>query len=210
MTEALKQILYDWNGANETLFHWINGFGGPIHDSLMLFGSAISSNHNYPAYMAAIALCALWQLRRAVLSPGGAIAEISLRWAGYIGVFCVAYVFDSLLVLWIKTTLAYPRPPLALPRQTVRILGDAEYTLSFPSGHASFAMVLVASLWPLLNGAWRVCGIVFLAWVALSRISVGAHFPSDIVGSYLIAVPIVIAVQLVMNRYLAKAFKRRS
>jgi membrane-associated phospholipid phosphatase len=207
-TKPLKQILYDWNGANEAIFHWINGIDGSLHDELMLFGTLISSNRNFAGYIAAIVICALWRLRRTVLSRGGAVAETSLHWIGCIGVFCVAYVLDSLLVLWIKTALAYPRPPLVLPPQTVRILGDAEYTLSFPSGHASFAMVLVASLWPLLNSGWRVCGIVFVAWVAWSRISVGAHFPSDIIGSYFLAVLIVIAVRLVMNGYLAKAIKR--
>jgi membrane-associated phospholipid phosphatase len=207
-TKPLKQILYDWNGANEAIFHWINGIDGSIHDKLMLFGTVISSNRNFPGYITVIVMCALWRLRRAVLSRGGAVAETSLHWIGCIGVFCTAYLLDSLLVLWIKTALAYPRPPLALPPQTVRILGDAEYTLSFPSGHASFAMVLVASLWPLLNSAWRVCSVVFLAWVALSRISVGAHFPSDIIGSYLLAVPIVIAVRRAMNGYLAKAIER--
>lgn len=200
----MKEILYDWNGANVALFHWINGIDGSLHDGLMLFGTLISSNRNFSCYLAAIAVCALWQVHRAARAPGGAAAA-SLRWLTTIGVFGVAYVLDSLLVLWIKTALAYPRPPLVLPPDTIRILGEAEYKLSFPSGHASFAMVLVASLWPQLSRGWRAAGLLFLAWVALARISVGAHFPADVAGSYLFALPIVLAVRWAVDGYLTKA-----
>jgi signal peptidase II len=200
----MKQVLYDWNGANEALFHWINGIGGPIHDALMLFGTLISSNRNFSYYMAAIALCALWQVHRAARRPGDT-ATTSLRWIGAIGVFCAAYLIDSLLVFWIKTALAYPRPPLALAPDSLRILGEAEYKLSFPSGHASFAMVLVASLWPLFDRGWRIVGVLFLAWVALARISVGAHFPADIAGAYVIAAPIVLVVRRAVDAYLVAA-----
>lgn len=205
MAEQFKLLWYDWNGANVSLFHLINGINGPIHDSLMLCGTIISSNRNFAGYMAMIALCALWQIHRSAQSSCGIVEKMSLRWIGTVGVFCVAFVIDSVIVLWIKTILAFPRPPLALPLNSMRILGNAEYTLSFPSGHASFAAVLVVSLWTRLNWGWRVCGIIFLLWVALSRISVGAHFPVDVVGGYVIAIPIVIAVRLAVDWYLTAA-----
>ena len=200
----MKEFLYDWYGANVTLFHWINGIDGPLHDSLMLLGTLISSNRNLSYYLAAIAVCALWQVHREARKPSGAM-EASLHWLATIGIFSVAYAVDSLLVLWIKTTLAYPRPLLVLPPDTIRVLGEAEYKLSFPSGHASFAMVLVASLWPRLGTGGRIIGTLFLVWVGLSRISAGAHFPTDVVGSYLFALPVVLAVQWAVNTYLAKA-----
>jgi membrane-associated phospholipid phosphatase len=202
---TMKHIFYNWYGVNEALFHWINGVEGAFHDAFMLFGTLVSSNRNFPYYMTAIAVCALWQVHRAGKNGAGPAAVASIRWIGAIGVFCVAYLLDGLLVFWIKTTLAYPRPPLALPPGTLRILGEPEYALSFPSGHASFAMILVASLWPLLNRGWRIFGVLFVAWVGLSRISVGAHFPVDVVGSYVIALPIAVLVRRGVDAYLATA-----
>lgn len=194
----MKQIFYDWGGANAALFQWINGVSGPLHDALMLLGTLISNHRNFPVYVAAIGAFAMWRVRRSAAESSEAIGQTSLRWLAVIAVFSVAYLVDGLFVLWIKTTLAYPRPPLALPLDSVRILGEAEYKLSFPSGHASFAMALVASLWPQLNRWGRVAGALFLVWVALSRISVGAHFPADIVGSYVIALPITLAIRRIV------------
>lgn len=58
------------------------------------------------------------------------------------------------------------------------------------STHAYFATILMASLWALFNGGWRIGGGV-LTWVAGPPVSVGAHVPADIVSSSVIAVPIV-------------------
>lgn len=65
---------------------------------------------------------------------------------------------------------------------------------SFPSGHATTttvaAVVLLVLLWPLLRRRGRRVGVLLAALVVLliglDRVLLGAHFPSDVLGGYLL------------------------
>jgi membrane-associated phospholipid phosphatase len=54
--------------------------------------------------------------------------------------------------------------------------------LGFVSGHATVAFACAAVLSPYLSRTWRIAVYTLAATVALSRVSVGAHFPLDVVG----------------------------
>lgn len=70
---------------------------------------------------------------------------------------------------------------------------STEASSSFPSGHTMGATVLAASLlllaWPALAPRWRpvaaVVAAVFVACVGASRILLGVHYLSDVVGAVL-------------------------
>ena len=111
-----------------------------------------------------------------------------------IAVFSLAYSLDGLLLSVLKPYFDFPRPPLALPSGTVNIVGIPEYHYSLPSGHSSFAMLITASLWPVLNSKWRVAGTLFVLWVGISRISLGAHFPADVMAGFLSSLAVVLLV----------------
>jgi len=63
----------------------------------------------------------------------------------------------------------------------LRLHRDQAY-LSFPSGHASFAVLIAASLWPILSENKRFIALLFVAGVFLSRIALGAHYPTDVLA----------------------------
>ena len=99
-----------------------------------------------------------------------------------IAVFSLAYLLDGMLLTVLKPLLDFPRPPLALPQGSVQIIGTPEFHHSLPSGHSSFAMLVTASLWPVMSRRWRMAGALFVLWVGISQNQSGCAFPGGCRG----------------------------
>ena len=133
----------------------------------------------------------------AVTSLGGWAAAIVLM-AGLILYFAICRRrVDALIVLisgapvlagfFLKEIVGRARPDLL-------IAGSAPSTMSFPSGHSLFAMVfggllivLVGELvqsTPVRRGLQVGLALLILA-VGASRVYLGVHWPSDVIGGYL-------------------------
>ena len=186
----MKEILYDWGGLNVWLFHAINNIHGELLDRLMLLGTALGGHSNFPIYLALVALAATIAVGRTDRYD----SATAKRWLAVLAVFSVAYVLDGWLLGWLKPLLDFPRPPLALPG-TVIVVGTPEYHHSLPSGHSSFAMLVGASLWPALGRNAKAAAALFVLWVGLSRISLGAHFPADVLAGFLSSLLLVLLVR---------------
>lgn len=200
----MKEIFYDWGGANVWLFHAINNVRDQFLDQFMLLGTALGDHANFPFFLCGVSLAALLSVAINHQSDPQPQDNLALRWLAVIAVFSAAYLLDGWLVGWFKTWLNFPRPLLALPLGSVHVVGIPQLHHSLPSGHSSFAMLVIASLWPMLNRAGRVVGIVFVLWVGLSRISLGAHFPADVVAAYLISALMVLLVWASINALLRR------
>ena len=80
-----------------------------------------------------------------------------------------------------------------------------EHTYSFPSGHAmgsmTLAMVVILLAWPT---RWRwpalLLALTFALLVGYSRIHLGVHYPSDILGGWMAAIAWVTGVHLLLFR----------
>jgi membrane-associated phospholipid phosphatase len=195
----MKEIFYDWGGANVWLFHAINDIRFEWLDNVMLLGTGLGDHALFPLYLGLLTLFALVVVNTPVQNPAHHRAQVT-RWMAVIAVFSLAYLFDGLLLGVLKPLLDFPRPPLALPPGTVHIVGIAEYHHSLPSGHSSFSMVVTASLWPVLNRSWRVAGVCFVLWVGISRISLGAHFPADVMAGFLSSLAVVLLVYVAIQK----------
>lgn len=195
----MKEIFYDWGGANIWLFHAINDVRFGWFDNAMLLGTGLGDHILFPFYVGLLTLFALV----VVNTPAQDTDQYRVRatrWMAVIAVFSCAYLFDGLLLGVLKPLLDFPRPPLALPPDTVHVVGIPEFHHSLPSGHSSFAMLVTASLWPVLNQRWRVAGACFVLWVGISRISLGAHFPADVMAGFLSSLAVVLLVYVAVKK----------
>jgi undecaprenyl-diphosphatase len=78
---------------------------------------------------------------------------------------------------------------------------------SFPSGHttesAAAALTAIAVLWPLLRGRRRIVVLAAVLWamaVGLSRVALVVHWPTDVLGGWLLAATVVAAALPVLAR----------
>lgn len=195
----MKTIWYDWGGLNTWLFQAINSQHSPAIDSLMLFATRVADHDNFSVYAALFSVMALLSVRYAD-------RRALLRWLTVLSVFSLGYTVDGWLVTWLKSAFSFPRPPLALGPSMVHVVGKPEFNLthSFPSGHTAFASLAVSSLWPVLKRSGRCLGLACVTLVAVSRISLGAHFPADVLAGALTSLFVVVSLRYLANRLLVR------
>jgi len=147
-------------------------------------------NHHEAAHSSEVAF---WRGISDVLSP--AVVRTALlvvgAWLLYrrrIGpaVVCAVASLGSLaLVTAVKDGIGRPRP--VVPVHEASAPGA-----SFPSGHATTAvaaaLTAIVLSWPLLSPRWRwvvaVGSSLVAAAVGFSRLALGVHYPSDVVGGW--------------------------
>ena len=184
-------VAYDWLGANQRLFGAING-GLPLHlQFLAHMGSAVGNYWAAPAVFAAL----LGWSRRA-RSPD---RSDTVRRQAYL--FGLSFLLAFGLAALLKWGVDMPRPRLVLG-SAVRLLAPEEARHGFPSGHSVYAILVALALWPLSVRPVRAALIVGVLWVGASRIALGAHFPADVAGGWLLALACYGAATL-LQRWLA-------
>lgn len=113
----------------------------------------------------------------------GVVAAIRLRRPLVAIVIVAANEVSSLSDSALKSVIGRERPPLADPK--VHALIPLPPDPSMPSGHAMMAFsgaVILAAVLP----RWRWPVLALAAGVALSRVYLGVHYPSDVVAGALL------------------------
>jgi undecaprenyl-diphosphatase len=147
---------------------FVHSFASPVADALMVAASAVGS---VPSLL--------------LLAAGTAAVALARRRPGLAGLVAVAAVGVVLVNETMKQVVARPRPKLDW---AVRY---PDY--SFPSGHTMDSIVVLVAvafvIWALFG---RRVGIVATAvaiglalLIGFSRIYLGAHYLTDVVGGYL-------------------------
>ncbi|MFE3555033.1 phosphatase PAP2 family protein [Streptomyces sp. NPDC059193] len=144
-----------------------------------------------------VALLVLWLLTRR-----------AWRLAAWASVTAVAGALTGVLV---KVLVERARP--RLPDPVAHAPG-----YSFPSGHAMTAVtscaVLLLVLLPLVPRAWRplawAFAVVSAVGVGYTRVALGVHWVSDVVGGWLLGLAVVTATTLVFEAWRADTGRRRT
>ena len=87
--------------------------------------------------------------------------------------------------LTLKPLFARPRPWLDVPG-LVNMVGESAYR-SFPSGHATSAFAFAFAVWFCASEKWmKWVSIVVAILMGLSRLYIGVHYPTDVIGGVLV------------------------
>ena len=146
-----------------SVIHWLQSMRGPVPDTVFAAGSFLGEEEFFFLLFATL----LW--------------AIDTRVGFRIGVIFLISVYVNSLA---KGLFAHPRPYDLDPS-----VGQAKPGLGYglPSGHAQNAVVIWGGLaaWRRSTPAW--IGAIFLVGlIGLSRIYRGVHFPTDVLGGWII------------------------
>ncbi|MGW2962290.1 phosphatase PAP2 family protein [Streptomyces sp. NPDC001220] len=100
----------------------------------------------------------------------------------------------------VKRIVAEVRPCRSMPHAYLVDTCPAPSDYAFPSGHSTVAAASVAALF-LLNRRLSAIAAVFAVVEGFSRVYVGAHYPHDVLGSAVLALPVAYLVSLASRRW---------
>ncbi|WP_316777987.1 phosphatase PAP2 family protein [Streptomyces sasae] len=100
----------------------------------------------------------------------------------------------------VKRIVAEVRPCRSMPHAYVVDACPAPSDYAFPSGHSTVAAASVAALF-LLDRRLSAIAAVFAVVEGFSRVYVGAHYPHDVLGSAVLALPVALLVSLAALRW---------
>jgi len=168
-------------GARDSLHHYAVTHAGFVRTMQL-----ISDSGSALAWQVVLAVVVVWLLWRRL--PRLALFVV-ITGAG-----------SSLLNTAVKTAVHRLRPVLTDPVAH-------EGGLSFPSGHAQAAIVgyavLLLVFLPVLHGVWRRSAVALAVFMVLaigfSRIALGVHYVSDVVGGFVLGAAWVAAMAAAFN-----------
>lgn len=106
------------------------------------------------------------------------------RKVGIVALSSIALCF-IITNLGLKNIVARPRPYTQIAE--LMILTHPEKSFSFPSGHTANSFAVALIYFRMLPKKYGVSAVILAALIGFSRLFIGVHYPSDVLGGCLIA-----------------------
>ncbi len=173
-----------------SIFRWINeGWSNPFLDK---FFSFITNIHNFYPVLLLLAI--------ALLIRGKAKG----RWM-VLALVVTVILTDQISAHVLKELVGRVRPCNALTGVLTPLGPSGSY--SFPSSHATNmggSMLLLTLAYPVWGWFWGLWALL----VGLSRIYLGLHYPSDVLGGYLLGMAIGWGVWMALRKWAGASFRK--
>ena len=171
------------NSVEPALMKWVAGFRAG-HADLVPLVAGITDLGSVYATLGVTALASLWLLLSRL--PGCAL------------LLSITVLIERLLVDAIKDWVGRPRPNFGVEW--------LPHSLAYPSGHSANSMTAFLAAAVILapaerRGPWAIGALVLSFAVGLSRIALGVHWPSDVIGGWVLGL-IAVGVALWLGRRL--------
>lgn len=156
-----------------SILYALQDIHNPILDKIMLFISYLGNNGRL--WLAIGIVCLFFRKHRKM----GVQVFLSLM---------CTYILGNLIL---KNIFARPRP--CDIDAAVTLLLSRPHGYSFPSGHSINSMVAAVALF-LNNKKIGVPALIIATLIGFSRLYLFVHFPTDVLGGFLIAILVAIAI----------------
>ncbi len=208
----MRDLWYDWLGANTWLFKKINALSvEPIYAGIMQKVTILGDKNTLPYLLGIIGIFFILSLVVRIATQRGSVKGYIILWINVFVMIGAGLTSAKVTVDYLKHHFAYPRPYVILsPLEVIKLeakKAEDDYQ-SFPSGHVAIITVLIISLWPVMNEKFRVLGIVTSAMVFWSRMALGVHFPMDVISAFVIMFIIMMVIRHIINSITEKILLR--
>jgi undecaprenyl-diphosphatase len=183
--QSAAQLAFDGSSVDGSLFTTVTDFA---RDTPWLNTPIELWTNAGLGVFAVLMLMGWWNARR---RDARSMALALAAPAAVVAAFAVAEVAKKLV--------AEVRPCYSLPHAYLVDACPARTDYAFPSGHSTTAFAAVAALW-LLDRRLSAIAAVFAVLEGFTRVYVGAHYPHDVLGAALLALPVAYLASLILGR----------
>ena len=118
----------------------------------------------------------------------------------HLGITCALSLILMLFInnIFIKNIVARTRPYEVIEGLTILVSKPVDF--SFPSGHTASSFAVAVVLMKECKSKWKYAALVLAILIAFSRLYVGVHYPTDVLGGLILGTLYAFIAMFIINR----------